>query len=112
MHGCTCTAKACTAWLQQRPSSRPGEITLRIMVDLWRFARHRKKFWLVPLMVMAVVYGALAVFTKGSVLAPFIYTLSDRIATSGRSSAVTGGASNAVDQGSRSGLRSVQDQTQ
>jgi hypothetical protein len=62
-------------WLQQRPNSRPGEITLRIMVDLWRFARHRKKFWLVPLMVMAVIYGALAVFTKGSVLAPFIYTV-------------------------------------
>jgi hypothetical protein len=73
MHGCTCTAKraplATTAELKTR------EITLRIMVDLWRFARHRKKFWLVPLMVMAVVYGALAVFTKGSVLAPFIYTL-------------------------------------
>jgi Family of unknown function (DUF5989) len=52
-----------------------GEITLRIVVDLWRFARHRKKLWLIPLMVMAVIYGALAVFTKGSVLAPFIYTL-------------------------------------
>jgi hypothetical protein len=48
---------------------------LRIVAQLWRFAIMRKKFWLLPLMVMAVVYGALAVFTKGSVLAPFIYTL-------------------------------------
>ena len=32
-------------------------------------------FWLIPVMILAVVYGALAVFTKGSVLAPFIYTL-------------------------------------
>jgi hypothetical protein len=43
--------------------------------QLWRFAIKRKKFWLLPLMIMAVAYGALAVFTKGSVLAPFIYTL-------------------------------------
>ena len=48
---------------------------MRILVDLWRFAIVRKKFWLVPVMILAVVYGALAVFTKGSVLAPFIYTI-------------------------------------
>ncbi len=46
-----------------------------MMGQLWRFAIKRKKFWLLPLMIMAVVYGALAVFTKGSVLAPLIYTL-------------------------------------
>jgi Family of unknown function (DUF5989) len=49
--------------------------TMRILVDLWRFAMVRKKFWLIPVMILAVVYGALAVFTKGSVLAPFIYTI-------------------------------------
>ena len=48
---------------------------MRILVDLWRFAMVRKKFWLIPVMILAVVYGALAVFTKGSVLAPFIYTI-------------------------------------
>jgi len=45
------------------------------MVDLWRFAMKRKKFWLIPIMFLALFYGALAVFTKGSALAPFIYTL-------------------------------------
>jgi Family of unknown function (DUF5989) len=43
--------------------------------QLWRFAIKRKKYWLFPLMFMAVAYGALAVFMKGSVMAPFIYTL-------------------------------------
>jgi hypothetical protein len=52
-----------------------AETAMRILVDLWRFAMVRKKFWLIPVMILAVVYGALAVFTKGSVLAPFIYTI-------------------------------------
>ena len=54
---------------------RPTGETMRILIDLWRFAMVRKKFWLFPVMILAVVYGALAVFTKGSVLAPFIYTI-------------------------------------
>ena len=53
----------------------PTGKTMRILIDLWRFAMVRKKFWLIPVMILAVVYGALAVFTKGSVLAPFIYTI-------------------------------------
>jgi|RhiMethySRZTD1v2_1073278.scaffolds.fasta_scaffold155781_2 hypothetical protein len=53
----------------------PTGETMRILIDLWRFAMVRKKFWLIPVMILAVVYGALAVFTKGSVLAPFIYTI-------------------------------------
>ena len=48
---------------------------MHIIGQLWRYMSKRKRFWLLPLMIMAVVYGALAVFTKGSVLAPFIYTL-------------------------------------
>jgi hypothetical protein len=37
--------------------------------------RVRKKFWLLPILVMMVVFGGLVVLTKGSVIAPFIYTL-------------------------------------
>jgi len=48
---------------------------VRIVADLCRYVLVRKKFWLIPVIIMALVYGALAVFTKGSVLAPFIYTL-------------------------------------
>jgi len=45
------------------------------VVELWRFMRVRKKFWLLPILIMMVVFGGLLVLTKGSVIAPFIYTL-------------------------------------
>ena len=41
--------------------------------ELWHFMRARKKFWLVPILVM--ISGGLIVLTKGSAVAPFIYTL-------------------------------------
>jgi Family of unknown function (DUF5989) len=43
--------------------------------ELWRFMRIRKKFWLLPILTMMVVFGGLVVLTKGSAVAPFIYTL-------------------------------------
>ena len=45
------------------------------LAELWRFMRVRKKFWLLPIMIMMVVFGGLVVLTKGSAIAPFIYTL-------------------------------------
>jgi hypothetical protein len=45
------------------------------LAELWRFMRARKKFWLLPILVMMVVFGGLVVLTKGSAIAPFIYTL-------------------------------------
>jgi hypothetical protein len=43
--------------------------------DLWLFMLYRKKFWLAPLLVVLLLLGSLIVFTQGSVLAPFIYTI-------------------------------------
>jgi hypothetical protein len=43
--------------------------------ELWAFMRVRKKFWLLPILVVMVLVGALLVFAQGSVLAPFIYTI-------------------------------------
>ena len=37
--------------------------------------RHRKKFWLLPIIIMLVLFGILIVLTKGTAIAPFIYTL-------------------------------------
>jgi hypothetical protein len=37
--------------------------------------RARQKFWLLPILIMMVVFGGLVVLTKGSAIAPFIYTL-------------------------------------
>ncbi|MGF1546680.1 MAG: DUF5989 family protein [Thiotrichales bacterium] len=46
-----------------------------LLKDLWDFMRERKKFWLLPIMLLLVVLGALLVFAQGSAVAPFIYTL-------------------------------------
>jgi hypothetical protein len=43
--------------------------------ELWAFMRVRKKFWLLPIVVMMVLLGGLLVFAQGSAVAPFIYTL-------------------------------------
>jgi hypothetical protein len=43
--------------------------------DLWAFLRVRKKFWLLPIILTLLLFGALVVLTSGSAVAPFIYTL-------------------------------------
>jgi hypothetical protein len=43
--------------------------------ELWRFMRIRKKFWLLPVLVVLGLFGVLLVLTEGSAVAPFIYTL-------------------------------------
>jgi len=43
--------------------------------ELWRFMRVRKKFWLLPVIVMTAAFGGLIVLSKGSAIAPFLYTL-------------------------------------
>lgn len=48
---------------------------LDLMRELWAFMRERKKFWLLPILVILLLLGSLVVFTQGSALAPFIYTL-------------------------------------
>jgi hypothetical protein len=45
------------------------------LIELWRFMRARKKFWLLPVFIMMAVVGGVVVLTKGSAVAPFIYTL-------------------------------------
>jgi hypothetical protein len=45
------------------------------IAELWNFMRERKKFWLLPIIVMLVVLSGLIFFTSGSAVAPFIYTL-------------------------------------
>lgn len=43
--------------------------------ELWAFMKARKKWWLLPLILLMLLVGTLLVFAKGSVLAPFIYTI-------------------------------------
>ncbi len=43
--------------------------------ELWMFLKVRKKFWLLPILVIMVMFGGLIVLSKGSAVAPFIYTV-------------------------------------
>ena len=43
--------------------------------ELWDFLRSRKKFWLIPLLIVMAMLGALIVLAQGSAVAPFLYTL-------------------------------------
>ena len=43
--------------------------------EMWAFLRERKKFWLLPIIMMLVIFGGLLLLAQGSAVAPFIYTL-------------------------------------
>ena len=43
--------------------------------ELWNFMRVRKKFWLLPILLMMALFGGLIVISQGSAVAPFVYTL-------------------------------------
>ena len=48
---------------------------MSFIAELWDFLRARKKFWLMPIVIMMLLFGGLVILTKGSAVAPFIYTL-------------------------------------
>jgi hypothetical protein len=48
---------------------------LNFLVEFFGFMKARRKFWLAPVFMVMALLGALIVFSKGSVVAPFIYTL-------------------------------------
>lgn len=45
------------------------------LIELWAFMKERKKFWLMPILIVLLFFGTLIVLTQGSAVAPFIYTL-------------------------------------
>lgn len=48
---------------------------MSILLELWRFLRVRKKYWLMPVVLVMVAFGGLLILAQGSAVAPFIYTL-------------------------------------
>jgi Family of unknown function (DUF5989) len=48
---------------------------MSFLAELWQFMRARKKYWLLPIVVMMALFGSLIVLTQGSAVAPFIYTI-------------------------------------
>jgi len=48
---------------------------MEFLKELWEFMLARKKFWLIPIVIVLLLLGALIVLSEGSAVAPFIYTL-------------------------------------
>ena len=48
---------------------------MSFLAELWNFLKVRKKFWLLPILIVIVLLGGLIVLSHGSAVAPFIYTL-------------------------------------
>ena len=48
---------------------------LELAKDIWDFLKVRKKYWLAPLIITIILMGSLIIFTQGSVVAPFIYSI-------------------------------------
>ena len=46
-----------------------------LATEFWAFLRVRKKWWLAPIVIILALFGSLIVFTQGSALAPFVYTI-------------------------------------
>jgi hypothetical protein len=58
-------------WVTERDEGT----TMSFIKEMWAFLKHRKKFWLLPIIIMMVIFGGLLVLAQGSAVAPFIYTL-------------------------------------
>lgn len=48
---------------------------LSILKEIWDFIKHRKRYWLLPIIIILVLVGLLLILSEGSAIAPFIYTL-------------------------------------
>jgi len=48
---------------------------MSVVLEMWRFLHARRKFWLLPIILMTVAIGGVLILAQGSVIAPFIYTL-------------------------------------
>jgi len=48
---------------------------MSLLKEIWDFMKTRKKFWLLPIILVMLIVGALLIFAQGSAIAPFIYTL-------------------------------------
>ena len=48
---------------------------MEFLKEFWEFLKERKKYWLMPIIIVLVLFGGLIVLTQGSAIAPFIFTL-------------------------------------
>ena len=48
---------------------------MKLLIELWTFLRFRKKLWLLPIIIIMLIFGGLLILAQGSIVAPFIYTI-------------------------------------
>ena len=48
---------------------------MEFLKEFWEFLKVRKKYWLIPIIIVLVLFGGLIIFSQGSAIAPFIYTI-------------------------------------
>ena len=48
---------------------------MSFLIEFWQFLRVRKKYWLLPIIIVLILFGGLIILSQGSVIAPFIYTI-------------------------------------
>ena len=48
---------------------------MNFLIEFWQFLKIRKKYWLLPIIIVLVLFGGLIILSQGSVVAPFIYTI-------------------------------------
>tara|TARA_B100000780_G_C20822811_1_gene326940 strand:- start:206 stop:355 length:150 start_codon:yes stop_codon:yes gene_type:complete len=48
---------------------------MSFLKEFWEFLKFRKKYWLLPILLVLIVFGGLIVLSQGSAIAPFIYTI-------------------------------------
>ena len=48
---------------------------MEFLKEFWEFLKVRKKYWLLPIIIVLVLFGALIILSQGSAVAPFIYTI-------------------------------------
>jgi hypothetical protein len=58
-----------------RETGKAGGALMSFLMEFWRFLRVRKKYWLMPVVLVVVLLGGVIVLAHGSAVAPFIYTL-------------------------------------
>jgi hypothetical protein len=75
----TCSPTGCREPTPALPANRCGsnskDFAMSFLQEFFRYISHRKKYWLLPVFAMMLVFGGMLILTKGSALAPFIYTL-------------------------------------
>ena len=48
---------------------------MSFLIEFWNFIKVRKKYWLLPIIIVLLIFGGLIVLSQGSAVAPFIYTI-------------------------------------